>query len=314
MAHEITCTNGKHEMAYTGETPWHGLGTVLEPGASIEQWIQAAGFTWEYRTAPLQFVNGETHPFPSRNALYRSDDGTPLAIVGDDYKIVQPGDILGFYADLAQAGNFSLETAGTLQGGRKVWALARIGESAIIAGHDKLEGYILLVTSCDTSLATQAELTTVRVVCNNTLTAALGRDSRARIRVPHSRVFRPDDVKLQLGIARSQFGTFTAAIGNLAEIKMTDAEVNTFLERLLPADPITQGVPRARAAILDLYAGQGIGSTLDGSAGTAWGLLNAITEYADHRAQARSADGRLHAAWFGARQQLKLRAVELLME
>jgi phage/plasmid-like protein (TIGR03299 family) len=87
--------------------------------------------------------------------------------------VVQPREVLEFYRDLTEVAGYELETAGVLKAGRKFWALARTGKSAALKGNDVVNGYLLLATSCDGTLATVAMPTTVRVVCNNTLTIAL---------------------------------------------------------------------------------------------------------------------------------------------
>jgi phage/plasmid-like protein (TIGR03299 family) len=228
------------------------------------------------------------------------------------YQIVQPAEILDFYRDLALAGDCEIEVAGSLGGGRRVWALAKLNESAIISRQDRVDGYLLLVTSCDTTLATQAELTTVRVVCANTLRAALSRASRARVRVPHSRKFNAERVKTELGFARSEFRQFMSQMKALAEMPISRTDFEGFMSALLDVAPDATVKPHAYDRIEHLFQGGAMGASLETAAGTRWGLLNAVTEYADHHAHERSEGGRLNSAWFGDRATLKLRAVELL--
>ncbi|WP_414616819.1 DUF932 domain-containing protein, partial [Stenotrophomonas muris] len=92
--------------------------------------------------------------------------------VSKRFKVVQPGEILEFYRDLTQHSGFELETAGVLKGGKKFWAMARTGQSTSLKGRDRVDGYLLLATACDGTLATTAQFTSVRVVCNNTLQIA----------------------------------------------------------------------------------------------------------------------------------------------
>ena len=100
---------------------------------------------------------------------------------------MQPHDVLGFYRDLVSVSGFELETAGVLKGGKKLWALARTGDEMMLSGMDQVKGYLLLATSCDGSLATTAQFTSIRVVCNNTLQMAVG-DNLGAVRVPHSTI------------------------------------------------------------------------------------------------------------------------------
>jgi phage/plasmid-like protein (TIGR03299 family) len=102
--------------------------------------------------------------------------------------VVQPKEVLEFYRDLTEVSGYELETAGVLKAGRKFWALARTGKESALKGNDVVKGYLLLATSCDGTLATTATPTTIRVVCNNTLSIALNGASSA-IKVPHSTSF-----------------------------------------------------------------------------------------------------------------------------
>ena len=118
----------------------------------------------------------EVQSFDEKSVLYRSDTGTALSVVGQRYNVVQPREILEFYRDLTEISGFELETAGVLKGGKKIWALARTGQSTSLKGNDVTNGYVLLATACDGSMATTAQFTSVRVVCNNTLAISLTQD------------------------------------------------------------------------------------------------------------------------------------------
>lgn len=123
--------------------------------------------------------------------------------------------MLGFYRDLVSVGGFELETAGVLRGGKKLWALAKTGQETMLAGGDKVKAYLLLATSCDGSLATTAQFTSIRVVCNNTLQMAVG-ESKGAIRVPHSTTFDPAAVKMELGLGLSAWDQFMVSIKALS--------------------------------------------------------------------------------------------------
>lgn len=167
-------------MAYVGAEPWHGLGNRLAPKQPLEVWRRAAGMDWTIEEAEVRFVAagnqnlGSIHAFPEQKVLYRSDTKAPLSVVSARYHVVQPDEILEFYRDLTEIGGFQLETAGVLKEGRKLWALARTGQSGTLKGKDEVNGYLLLATACDGTLATTAQFTSIRVVCNNTLQIALG--------------------------------------------------------------------------------------------------------------------------------------------
>jgi phage/plasmid-like protein (TIGR03299 family) len=312
-------------MAYAGAAPWHGLGNQLTQKQPIEIWQREAGMDWQIQDSPVHFKAdsigplGTIHSFPEQKVLFRSDTKAPLSVVSSRYQIVQPREVLEFYRDLSEVSGYELETAGVLKGGRKFWALARTGQSAVLKGNDEVSGYLLLATSCDGTLATTATPTTVRVVCNNTLTIALDGACRS-IKVPHNTRFDPQAVKKQLGIAVSQWDEFMYRMRNLAERKVQWHEAMGFFMNVLcdvqPNSAMPQVLPNERALrkVQSLYEGQGKGSTLASANGTAWGLLNAVTEYVDHERRARSTEYRMDSAWFGQGAVIKQRALDAALK
>jgi len=319
MAHLI------EQMAYVGATPWHGLGNQLSPKQPLEVWQQEAGMNWQIQESPVRFMAdavghlGTIHSFPEQKVLYRSDSKEALSVVSKRYQVVQPREVLEFYRDLTERSGYELETAGVLKGGRKLWALARTGQSAALKGNDVVNGYLLLATSCDGTLATTATPTTVRVVCNNTLSIAVNGASQA-IKVPHSTRFNPQVVKQQLGIAVSQWDDFMYRMRMLAERKVQDYEAKDFLRSVLSevqtGNPERTGLSNERALtkVLSLYDGHGRGAELEAAKGTAWGLLNAVTEYVDHERRARSNEYRMDTAWFGQGAVIKQRALNTALQ
>ncbi|MBZ3929099.1 hypothetical protein NB689_000014 [Xanthomonas sacchari] len=309
-------------MAYAGDIPWHGLGNRLAPRQPIDVWKRQAGMDWKIEEAEVRYVAGShnlrvIHAFPEQKVLYRSDTRLPLSVVSKRFQVVQPGQILEFYRDLTSSNGFELETAGVLREGRKFWALARTGQSAMLKGRDKVNGYLLLATACDGTLATTAQFTSVRVVCNNTLSIALGNASGA-IKVPHRSQFDPDVVKRQLGITVSSWDSFVARMKALVERPVDPDSVEGLLRRVLtytgPDGKATVVNEQAMANVRSLYEGGGRGALMASSRGTAWGLLNSVTEFVDHHRRARSDDHRRDAAWFGPGAQLKQRAWDEVMK
>lgn len=319
MAHLV------QQMAYVGAEPWHGLGNRLPAKQPIEVWQKAAGMDWTIQEAPVRFLAdsigslGSIHSFEDQKVLYRSDTKEALSVVSQRYQVVQPKEVLAFYRDLTDVSGYALETAGVLKGGKKFWALAKTGQSASLKGNDQVNGYLLLATSCDGTLATTATPTTVRVVCNNTLSIAVNGATQA-IKVPHSTRFDPQAVKQQLGIAISQWDGFMYRMKTLAERKVKSHEaMNYFLRVMCDVQPGTidsAGLANERALkrVQALYDGQGKGAELDAAKGTAWGLLNAVTEFVDHERRARSTENRIDSAWFGQGAAIKQRALDTALQ
>lgn len=322
--HEIDMTTGRAAMAYVGATPWHGLGQTVDPNATVEEWRRAAGLEWEAKRAPVQFENeitNELQGFADKHVIYRSDTLKPLSVVSAEYKTVQPEAILGFFGELAKAGNFSIETVGVLKEGRRIWALARVGENASVMD-DAVAPYLMLATSYDGTMATVARFTTIRVVCNNTLQAALcNADGNKAVTVPHNAIFKPGAVRQELGIALNSWEQFLLSANKMAGRKINDAEMDTYLQDLL-SDFIPYGqvynADKVRASkgyqrIVSLFKGAQLGAGQDAINGTVYGLLNACTQYVDHE-KGRINDNRLEAAWFGPGAKIKDRAYTIATE
>ena len=315
MAHQL------EQIAYVGTTPWHKLGNALPAKQPLDVWAQAAGMDWSIQETPVRFLAaqagalGSIQTFDDHKVLYRSDTKAPLSVVGGRYQVVQPRDVLEFYRDLTEVSGYELETAGVLKAGKKFWALARTGKSCNLKGNDTVNGYLLLATSCDGTLATTATPTTIRVVCNNTLSIALNGATSA-IKVPHSTSFDAQAVKQQLGVAVSQWDSFMYRIKTLSERKVkTHESMNYFLKVLCQSDEHTDptgGLTNERALkkVQALYEGHGRGAELAAAKGTAWGLLCSVTEFVDHERRARSQEYRLDSAWFGQGAALKQRALD----
>lgn len=275
-------------------------------------------------------------PFEEQRVLYRSDTHAPLSVVSQRYQEVQPKEILEFYRDLTEQSGFELETAGVLKGGKKFWALARTGQSTALKAKDVSNGYILLATACDGTLATTAQFTSIRVVCNNTLAIALrGQSSSAGVvKVPHSTKFDAEKVKQQLGISVRAWDEHMYEMKQLTQRKVSQQEAKAYFDAVFnnstmsisdPEENIIQFYrnvahqaqekkpePNGRAMnkALEMFNGQGRGADLSSTKDTAYGLLCSITEFVDHERRAMSTDHRLDSAWFGAGAGLKQRGLE----
>lgn len=329
MAHELTLrANGFTEFASTRGDSWHGLGQHLQRGATIDEWAAAAGMDWRIQRGIVRFATGRDQDatqwgeMPDQHVLMRSDTKAPLAIVSDSFKVVQPRQILETLAHEARVQGYELETAGTLFGGRRFWALASFeGEGADIVPGDRVNGYTLLVTATDGTLKTTGKKTTVRVVCNNTLSMAMGAKDGTALAISHRSVYSKDKMAAALGLIHgSEFAEFTDKARRLADKQLSAARAERIAFDLLKPAGISDNVvdiqkvtdSLAFKRIMNLFNGEAKGAKLDGVQGTAWGFLNAVTEYADHHARATSDDNRRNSAWFGAGDALKDKAAALL--
>ncbi len=320
MAHELDFSNDQANVALLKKGAWHGLGQILEAGQSIDVWAKAAGLSHQVERSTVQYKAGDlllTHL--GRDVLYRSDTKAPLGVVSADYNIVQPADVLDFFAQLAANNHFELESAGSLSGGKRIWAMAKVNNGATVIGQDVVKPYVLLATSYDGTLASTARFTSVRVVCSNTLGYASA-ESGDTVRINHSKAFSAKDAALDLGIALNGFDKFLIDSRRLAQKQVNSTFVVQFLKTLLPVttstktvngikvqEPVAIEKTKAFQSIMALFNGQALGHDLAEANGTAWGLLNAVTEHVDHGVN-------MNAAWFGYGNTLKNKARDILME
>ncbi len=299
-------------MAYANAVPWHGLGNNVQEGATIEEWQQHAGLDWSVGKRPVHFAgecvpgaNNGIHTFKDKFVLVRDTDSRPFSVVSGRYNPVQPKEILEFFRDLIATHGMTIETAGSLKDGKRIWALAKTGDAHKVLGSDLVNSYLLIATSYDLTFSTLAQFTSVRVVCNNTLQQSLN-DYISRVSIPHFKDFNADQVHESLGLGRAQWGAFSQALDAIAKIKLSVSDAGLIIANALkiPQDIEAPSPNRQHVMpIMRLFNGDAIGSDVVGQTG--WGLVNAVTEYVDHRKRARNQGNRLDNAWFGEAANLK---------
>lgn len=323
MSHSITKReNSKYEFAFSGEKTWHGLGSELQEGASIDEWKIASGLDWEVFESAVNYqamdgIQTKTYTVPDKRVLFRSDNKLALSIVSDDYHVVQPGQVLEFFRDITELNGFTLSAAGSLFDGRRFWATASVGKTFNAVSDDAINGQLLLVTSVDGSLSTQAKFTSTRVVCNNTLTVALGENGKRAVRKTHASEWDAKEFKLDLGLIDSGWEKFNEKIKRLTEIKVSDAFTQNFFQKKFfddtkDADKQGLGAYRKVNTLMDLYRN---GTGAEYSKGTAYGILNAATELFTHGiTQGRGASSQFWNSYFGADEKIKTEIFDDLME
>lgn len=334
MSHELDFTRGQAAIAFRGETPWHGLGFQILPEDSVDDIRIKAGLDYDVVKTPVQYgyeklgpdMLREIHTRTSKDrcVLHRSDTGDDLSVVSYRYQVVQPRQIVEFYRDLVEQYGFELEVVGALAGGRKVWALANTKSAFQLRDKDEVRGYLLLATSYDGTMATQARFTSVRVVCNNTLSLASAA-GRADVTVPHNTTFDADKVKLDLQVGKpwEDFQQQAQAMQN--RLVSRDETVKLFLQAYYGLGT-TEEIKAFQADETKAKAGEKLmgrlttalfespGAQLASARGTLWGALNAVTHDVDFSLPSRSSDTRLSKAWFGAGESIKQRAFDAALK
>jgi phage/plasmid-like protein (TIGR03299 family) len=270
-----------------GVTPWHKLGKVVAGCPTSAEAIKLAGLDWRVRAEDLQIESPEwrsSAKIPAR-AIVRETDGSVLGVVGTSYRVFQNGDAFDIGDDLTPLGA-RWESAGSLQSGARVWALMRMrpddrGEE--IAPGDVVKPFLLISSSHDGSAAVSVMLTSVRVVCMNTLRMALGgaRSSNS-ISVRHTGAVK-DRVAEAAKIIRTAEdirARWTEAARKMAARRVSTFEARDLAYSALDIEPDPtkrSGVTRAKVHEID-YRLQG----RNNAPGTLWGAVNAVTEFTSH--------------------------------
>ena len=356
MAHELEINaDGSARMFFVGDKPWHGLGMELDAPPSIEDAIKLAGLDWTVATHNLHAnvglnADGTVRQVATnQKAVIRSGDFKVLGVVGEDYTPVQNADAFAFFQPAIEAGFVTLETAGSLREGSRVWVMARIKDTThdIVAG-DPINGYFLLSNSHDGTLAVRCGFTGVRVVCANTLSLAHHNDKSRLIQVRHTKNVSKGLEKLKeiVDWQRGQFAATAEQLRALASYNVDSETLAAYVKEVFAPEiearkPSENNVTSITAAltpkgrvrksaeqsandsfgkltetITPLFEGVGAGgqgNNMAGVRGTMWAAYNAVTGYLSHE-RGRSNDTRLDSLWFGNAGKTNQRALEVALK
>ena len=316
MPANITVNNGVAEMMTAdGRDAWHGLGARLSQVATAQEAIEAASMGWEaeMRKVFIQTPSGQFMEVTDKKAVTRLDNGKVFGVFSNQYTPLQNRDAFTFFDGVVGAGEAIYHTAGTLGGGSRIWILAKLPGDLKLSNSDVLERYILLANSHDGSLAVTMKPTTVRVVCNNTLSVAMGGDTNKLFRAVHtsSVMQRVNQARETLGLQEAYFAMMMRGIERLADESMNQVAADEFLLKLFGQEESPEAISTRMRNQMDTVGDLFISGT--GNHGVnRWDMLNAVTEFVDHK-RSKDADKRLDAAWFGGGKDLKQKAWNLLL-
>src|SRR5271154_1490613 len=332
MAHNLMTRAGKTAMFCVGDrdAAWHRLGQRTPNAVTWAEAIRLADLDWTVVKKQLYFRNALGHVTEAANhmATTRSDDGAFLGIVGDGYQLIQNAEAFTFCDDLlAQADGAKYESAGGLGNGEQIWVMARIPEADFtIDGGDEHKAYLLVSTSHDGSQSLIMKLVDERVVCANTLAIAMSeRGTSFRVKHTASAKARMEYALQQLSRVKDTAVSLKTKMLRLAETKLTRESSAAILERLFPvsADKTVSTTRRENIVqeVLNCYA-HNDADAYPSIKGTAYNLLNAVTEYTDHIRTARGngsepakmAVARSESALFGSGAAFKTQALQVILE
>lgn len=312
MAHELEIdANGNASMFYTGQTPWHGLGIELPEAPSIKEAIFAAGLNWQVELKPLFTQDSDCLDLIGKQvpamACVRSTDKSILGVVGTQYRPLQNADAFQFFQPFVDNKLVNLETAGSLQEGKRVWILARIVENSDISitKDDIIRKFILLSNSHDGTMSVRVGFTPIRVVCANTLALSHNNAASKLIRLRHGRsvVDNLAAIRDVMNLANQEFEATAMQFRQLASRQINRQDLRKYIKIVLDVslDKKEDELSTKQFNIIndiERRFDQGIGQDLIGTRGTIWAAYNAVTEYLSYE-HGRNNDSRLNSLWFG---------------
>ena len=284
MAHEV------ETMFYTSNeengrfVPWHGLGTAVEEAQTSKEAIKIAGLDWKVEAKPI--YNDKGIEIPGYKANTRDSDDKVLGLVSNRYKLVQNSEAFDF-TDSLIGGDVKYETAGSLLGGKRIFLLAKLPEKKILG--DDFDNYICFTNSHDGTGAIQACMTPVRVVCQNTLNLALDKATRKwstkHIGDIESKM---EEARQTLQLADQYMDNLAKVADQMANTKVTEGEVAMILDELYPVsedatDRVKRTINQKKEDFMVCMFAPDILKFKD----TAWGVINAASDFSTHVAPAR---------------------------
>ena len=300
MAHELETQNGKASFASFREPAWHGLGTVFTEEKTTAEMLEAANLNnWNVRLVDVEIPNtltsDKSYQYVVRTNPTNNTQTDVLGVVGERYVPVQNEELFAFGDNILDGGG-RWETAGSIRGGRVVFGSLALERETVLDPSgvaDVVKTYLLINTSHDGSIAIQASITPVRVVCANTLNLALGRKGKApkqsfKIRHTQTAEGKIAVARQTLGLANKYMDAFDVMAHAMIQKEITATDFNNIILAAYPkpekdAKGAIKKWETKIETINDIYTGEFNGMI----AGTAWGAFNALTERLDWYRNAR---------------------------
>jgi len=321
-------------MFYAGQVPWHGIGTALPEEVNAEQAIKLASLDWDVETAKIVTNDQKRTAVDDYRVTRRIQDNAILGVVKKSFKPIQNRDAFRLFDSVVGEGKAVYHTAGSLQGGSKVWILSKLpGVMEIgkgVGNIDEIERYLLLSNAHDGTRPLQMLFTPVRVVCSNTLGMALdirnGSDKVTRLapRVTIAHNIKAKQHMKEAGRMMKAALNYYEKFGDFANFlyarQVNTVQVKNIISEVFPPNQkreVTPTIAQHRMAVEDLFVS---GKGHDKIAGSAWALFNAFTQYADHSwavsaaKKSKEPADRAYSIWMGGAKGLKQRSGRIIGE
>jgi phage/plasmid-like protein (TIGR03299 family) len=322
-------------MMYYGTKPWHGLGTSVDHALTADEALVAAGLDWQVELAPLYYMpqHDLLKQVSDKRGVMRMDTKEVMGVVGTKYVPLQNKTAFNFFDEVVGNKKGKYVTAGSLKGGRRVWILAKVGETFRIADStDEVDRYVLLFNAHDGTSQVKMMITPIRVVCNNTLSAALwrgdaGDDKMVKLRHTSGIIDAAKEVKDVLGIINTYYELFAEEASKMAKVFLSTTDFQSYLAdcgfRIIePKDAEDEKnnirIAKVREKLEEVFDN---GMGMDTNQHSLWNAYNSITEYVDHHRTSRKTTGygsaneaRLDSLWFGEGAKVKRQAWDAALQ
>ena len=322
--HNLDMTNDRANIAFLGSRNdvWHRMGQEMQDGMSIPEWASAAGLDWTAVKVPavarLEGSQFEHFGVVTRESvadgkkfIVRSDNGRVLGYCSNKYKLVQPSEVLDWFDRYISVDDrFKLDVAGSLRNGEVIWATATFRDRLDVAGDEHL-ARILMTTTYDGSGATINQGTMTRVVCNNTLDAAVA-DKRSVIKTRHNAIFNAEKVSNELSAIAQGFEAYKAMGEAMAQHNMGRDLIQNFFNDILEVKKDEEISTRKKNQLEQVEKAYETSVAEGAQRNSAWAALNAITRYVDHDRQASNENKAFVSSQFGSGKLMKDNAVNKL--
>ncbi|MBL0098424.1 MAG: DUF945 domain-containing protein [Bacteroidetes bacterium] len=338
MAHNLNFNEQtqQHSFFFRERKAWHGLGQIVQDYPTSAEAIQFAGLDYEvvkqdiYTTCynadgqPMDFTNRIKTHF----ATMRPDTGEVLGVVGKDYEIIQNRDAFSFFDSIVSGDGIQYETAGALGKGERIFITAKLPGYIKVGREDLIEQYLFLTTSHDGFGSITAAFTPVRIVCNNTLNAALRNHSNSiKIRHTANAKDRLEQAHKVMGISNQLSGQLESIFNHWTTVKVTDPELQKLIQlAMVPNKEVLDNIEKGQLDELSTcfnnmcnsvfeYAMSSPTQHTDTARGTLFGAYNAVTGYFQNVRSYKDSEAKLKSLLYGGTAQLKAqKAFNLCMD
>lgn len=339
MAHNIFYNEqtGQHSFFSVKEKAWHGLGKIVQDYPTSAEALQFAGLDYTVEKRPLFTVNEKSLnvfndpdadeyfdevaadiQVPNYFATIRTDNENVLGVVGKDYEVVQNIDAFSFFDSIVGGEGIQYETAGALGKGERIFITAKLPNYIKVGSDDLIEQYLFLTTSHNGFGSITAAFTPVRIVCNNTLHAAMNNHSNAiKIRHTANAKQKLEQAHKVMGITNHLSAQLEEVFNRWAKVRITDEEVRKLIQRaMVPNREVLQHLEAGKDDEMSTlfnnmvnhvyeYAMTSPTQQQETTRGTVFGAYNAVTGYFQNVRSYKNGEAKLKSLFLGGVAQLR---------